>query len=1120
MELASSRIVALPRSTLPVAEAVHSSGDLFAGGGETGALMQTMDWSATPLGPVESWPQNLSTCLRIVLTSRQPMFVWWGKQLINLYNDAYRSILGGKHPWALGQPAHIVWHEIWDQVGPRAETALHSNEGTYDESLLLIMERYGYPEETYYTFSYSPVPDDDGDTGGIICANTDDTQRIISERQLVLLGEMAARTADARTWKEACRLSALSLSTNPRDICFALIYAVEDGRAVLAGPTKDIPREAPFAPETISLDDVSVWPVGEALRSHEISIVANLERHSWKLPHGAWDRPPHSAAVVPIAPSGPQGRAGILVVGLNPYRKADDNYCNFLKLLAGQVSASIANAEAYEQERQRAEALAELDRAKTDFFSNVSHEFRTPLTLLLGPLEEMLSQARERLAREDVEHLTIARRNALRLLKLVNTLLDFSRIEAGRMQAIFGPVDLASLTADIASIFRSAMEKAGLRYIVDCEELPGPIYVDREMWEKIVLNLISNAFKFTLAGEVAITLRDAGDSVELRVRDTGAGIPESELPKIFDRFHRATTSQGRSYEGTGIGLALVQELIKLHGGAIQVESKVNQGSTFTVTLPKGRQHLPADRVGVACALPVPAATSGESFSEEARRWVPGTELQDNGTPERELVLLADDNADMREYVTRLLHGSYRIYAVSNGEEAIEAVKLLHPSLVLTDVMMPKLDGFGVLQAIRSDPEMESTPVILLSARAGEESHVEGLNAGADEYLVKPFTARELLARVGAHLRMAKLRRETAEREARAFAEATKTRNMLAAIVEWSEDAIMSKDLDGIITSWNAAAERTFGYTFQEIVGQPVFRIVPPELHQDELRILDTIRNGGGILSYESARVTKSGARLDVSLTISPVRDAAGTIIGAATIMRDITMKKKSEEALRISERVASVGRLAATIAHEINNPLEAVTNLIYLARQEAGKTDVAHYLAAADEELARVSQMTRQTLGFYRAPATPTLMRTGPLLEAVLTIFAPRARNKGIQLQTEILEDPEIVAVPGEVRQLLINLVGNSIDAIHEEGIVRVRISAAKRQRGVYITVADSGTGIPVEIRQKIFDPFFTTKEEVGTGLGLWICKDIVARHGGSIRLKSCATPGRSWTVFSVFLPG
>jgi len=602
---------------------------LFTGGGAMGALMRSQDWSQTPLGAVETWSQSLKTAVRIMLTSRQPMFVWWGEDLINLYNDAYRTILGGKHPEALGQPASHVWREIWDQVRPRAESAMRKNEGTYDEALLLIMERNGYPEETYYTFSYSPIPDDQGQTSGIICANTDDTRRIIDERQLLLLRELATKTANARTFDDACTLSANCLGTDPYDLPFAMIYLVDLDRqcAVLAG-TSGIERGHELAPETIALEDSSIWPFAAVLESQQVCIISDLNAEFQQIPQGPWTRSPNQAVAVPIAPSGEMGKAGILVAGLNPFRLFDDNYQGFIDLIAAQISASIANAQAYEEERKRAEALAELDRAKTVFFNNVSHEFRTPLTLMLNPLEDALSNPAGP-SPSDRNQLEMAYRNSQRLLKLVNMLLDFSRIEAGRIEAVYEPTDLAALTADLAGVFRSAIEAAGMGLRVDCPPLPEPAYVDREMWEKIVLNLLSNAFKFTFEGEIAVILRFYDDHIELDVQDTGTGIPADELPRIFERFHRVQGARGRTHEGSGIGLSLVQELVRLHGGTIQVSSVVNQGTCFTVSIPTGYTHLPSDRLRWSETEPnsatrtLTSTTMGTSpYLKEALRWLP------------------------------------------------------------------------------------------------------------------------------------------------------------------------------------------------------------------------------------------------------------------------------------------------------------------------------------------------------------------------------------------------------------------------------------------------------------------------------------------------------------------
>ncbi|HEY6878749.1 MAG TPA: GAF domain-containing sensor histidine kinase, partial [Polyangiales bacterium] len=584
---------------------------LFAGGGEMGARMRELDWSKTPLGPVSAWPLSLKTCVRIILTSRQPMFVWWGPELINLYNDAYKSIVGGKHPVALSQPASVVWAEIWDQVEPRASAAMQRNEGTYDESLLLIMERYGYQEETYYTFSYSPVPNDQGNPGGIICANTDDTQRIIGERQLTLLRAIAAETANARNALEVGARAIDAIASDAKDLPFAAIYMGTGNNTLeLCGATAS---GHAAVPPTLALDAEGGWPLAEVIREQQMVVVDDVEARFGTLPSSAWPKPSTRAVVAPIAGT---GSAGVLIVGLNPHRLFDDAYRGFLGLITSQISATLANAEAYEQERKRAEQLAEIDRAKTAFFSNVSHEFRTPLTLMLGPLEDALATPTRALSGANLE---TTYRNALRLLKLVNALLDFSRIEAGRMEAAYQAVDLAQYTADLASAFRAAIERAGLKFMVEVPPLGEPIYVDRDMWEKIVLNLLSNALKFTFEGSIEVALREREREVELSVRDTGTGIPERELDHVFKRFHRVQGSRSRTHEGSGIGLALVHELVKLHGGSISVTSELGRGSCFTVRIPRGSAHLPRAQLD---AQPAPGrGVDTSSFVQEAERWL-------------------------------------------------------------------------------------------------------------------------------------------------------------------------------------------------------------------------------------------------------------------------------------------------------------------------------------------------------------------------------------------------------------------------------------------------------------------------------------------------------------------
>jgi signal transduction histidine kinase len=768
---------------------------VFPGDSEMARRMRAFDWERAPIGPPEEWPGSLRNAVRIILTSRQPMFVWWGERLINLYNDRYGRFLCGKHPGALGQPASRVWPEIWDQVGPRMERAMRRFEGTYDEALPFVMLRKGYPEATWVTFSYCPIPDDHGGVGGILCPVTEETKRIIGERQLALLVELAARTADARTWPRACALAAGALATDPEDFPFALLYLVDAERrsATLAGSAGVEPGSA-AAPRILSLEEAARWPVGEVCRARRACELEDVSAVAPALPllRGRW--PVTRAVALPVAASGGAPTAGVLVAGVSPLRALDGEYRAFLDLVAGQVSNALANAGEYEAERRRAEALAELDRAKTLFFNDVSHELRTPLTLILGPVEDALARLSATPGAEGARaDLETVHRNAVRLLKLVNDLLDLSRIEAGRMQASLQPTDLAAFTRELASVFAPAVERAGLRLVTRCDPLPRPVQVDRRMWERIVLNLLSNALKFTMQGEIALELRPATEGVELTVRDTGAGIPADELPRVFDRFYRVQGATARTGDGSGIGLALVQELVKQHGGRVSVGSALGEGTVFSVTIPLGAPASAASAPDAAGPTPGSAA-----YVEEALGWhLPSTfqpvaAAASLTVPERfrsARVLFADDNPEVRDYVSGLLAPWFQVEAAANGLEALEACRTRRPDLLLCDVMMPGLDGFAVLRALRADPALRTIPVILLSARAGEDSRVEGLQGGADDYLVKPFSARELVARVRSNLELAELRLEVArERGAREEAQRVlieelqhRARNLLAVV---------------------------------------------------------------------------------------------------------------------------------------------------------------------------------------------------------------------------------------------------------------------------------------------------------------------------------------------------
>jgi signal transduction histidine kinase/FixJ family two-component response regulator len=756
--------------------------DLFAGGGEMGELMERVDWAATRLGPVEAWSPALRMMVRFLLANRFPLLLWWGPDFCQFYNDAYRPILGSKHPQFLGQPVRECWSEIWHILEPLIRTPFEGGPATWMEDIALELNRHGFVEETHFTIAYSPVPDEIAPRGigGVLATVHEISEKVVGERRTMALRDLGAGILEERNAQEACSRAADILANYPKDIPFSLIYLLDaDQKASHLVCSGGMKSNATVSEVLISIDsdESGAWPFSRAIETGQIGLVEDLSTRLAAVPIGPWSDPPNRAAIVPIRSNTAHQLAGFLVAGLSPRLRYDESYRVFLDLVSSQIATAIANARAYEEEKKRAEALAEIDRAKTTFFTNISHEFRTPLTLLLTPIEETLGKPNATLGQEERSHLEVAHRNGMRLLKLVNTLLDFARIEAGRIQATYAPADLCSLTTDLASMFHSVIEKAGLYLEIECVPLEEPVYVDRDMWEKIVLNLISNAFKFTFNGGIRVQLSDRGKSVELTVVDTGTGIPESELPRLFERFHRVEGASGRTFEGSGIGLALVQELVKLHGGRVAVESAVGRGSTFRVFIPKGKAHLPTERIQ---SVSNNSSAESASYLAEASKWLPGPSEQamnfpvmgetlgnskpaiedwPNAAGHRITILLADDNTDMRDYLQKLLDKHYRVVAVSNGVEALKIIETSSPDLILTDVMMPLMDGFGLLRAVRDNPSTRSIPVIILSARAGEEARIEGGKAGADDYLIKPFSARELLARVGAQLRLSRIRQE-------------------------------------------------------------------------------------------------------------------------------------------------------------------------------------------------------------------------------------------------------------------------------------------------------------------------------------------------------------------------
>jgi PAS domain S-box-containing protein len=882
------------------------------GGGEMGELIRLYDWSKTPLGVPQSWPQSLKTCVRIMLTSRQPMWIGWGKELIKLYNDPYKAIVGGKHPWALGKPASEVWKDIWPDIEPMLKKVMEKDEGTYVESQLLIMERNGYPEETYYTFSYTPIPGDKGGTAGMICANTDDTQKIIGERQLRTLKDLGESVTRMQTVTEVYQKALKVIEHNSKDFPFAVLYKIDDeGKKGLPVAYAGLDENQTIFPSFIDLvnPQEGMFNFYKAFSQKEIVISENKGRRK-NLPKGPWQIEPTHFVHVPIIISGGTIPNAILSSALNPYRIFNDTYRQFIMLLADQIALEVNNVMAYEQERKRAEALAEIDKAKTVFFSNISHEFRTPLTLMLGPLEELMTKSHTHLRDDEKLKIETTHRNAVRLLRLVNNLLDFSRIESGGVKAQYQLTDISKFTADLASSFRSVIEGAGLHFEVNCTPVSQPVYVDRSMWEKIILNLLSNAFKYTLKGTISVTLTSKKDFIELIVADTGVGIPGEELPKMFQRFHRVQNVTGRSYEGTGIGLSLINELVKLHNGTISISSKLTKGSQFTITIPSGKSHLPADQITESKNDSAGSVTN--LFIDEAQALNKPVNQKSNlhtnaaNTP---AILIVDDNADMREYLSDILSSYYRIAMAKDGSDALGLLKKIKPDLILSDVMMPDIDGLQLLKLLKENEQYKTIPVILLSARAGEESRIEGYESGADDYLIKPFSSKELLTRVASQINTRKRLEESEAvlRKTKELLELTFS-NIPAGVF------LINKDAEIIFANNNAAIMSGFA-SAEEMIKAKTPDLVIARINET-YEMFDENGNSIAMDATPAARTLQTGKAHEAPIRIkrkkdnsyywvlakaSPLFNSNGEFSMVLAVSTDITVQKNAEDELRQSE---------------------------------------------------------------------------------------------------------------------------------------------------------------------------------------------------------------------------
>jgi PAS domain S-box-containing protein len=903
-----------------LARNVEATDAFLSGSGKMIQAVREKDWGQTPLGAISAWPDSLRTSVGICINSQFPLVILWGAEFVFIYNDAYSPMLGDKHPGALGQRGAVLWPEIWPTIGPMLDRVMTEGSSTRDDDLFLLLERRGFVEECYFTFSYSPIKVEDGAVGGVFVAALETTIRVINERRLRTLSDLATKVSLGRDQSNAFSTIADVLSQNPCDLPFTALYLIDSEREVAnLAFCSDLGAEAWMPAEQVSLkaDDQTCddhdHPIARAARTSEPVL------HDIRTTLGETGlcgmRPAIAQQVLalPFQLPGQSQPRGVFVVGTNPRRPLDKEYREFFYLVLGHIATAVINAEAIEAERRRVESMAELDRAKSQFFSNASHELRTPVTLILGPLREVLDHDNEMLSSPVRERLEMVRRNALRLHKLVNSILDFASIEAGRLLVRPEPVDVGILTSEIASLFRSAIESVGLRFSVQCSVPISRVLIDREMWAKVLMNLISNAFKFTQQGRIDVAVESDHTSLYLKVRDTGSGITPEDLPHIFERFFRTQSVTGRSVEGTGIGLSLVQELVRLHGGNVTVQSIPGAGSTFTVQIPLCLTAAEPVSDNAEKGISRISGAVYQAFSDELQRYA----LQNDGSPKpaadvpqdqqcnasriddrkamvrarRVKVLIVDDNEDLIRYIERLLQDKCEVISASSGVSGLDAARKWRPDLIVLDVMMPGLDGFGLLKAIRADQTIHTVSVIIVSARAGEEAHLEALHAGADDYLVKPFSARELTARVHSHIQLVRIRRDAVEREGQLLRQIAEVRQDLERVVEGTNDAFANLDRDLRFISLNDATAHLLNMPKRDVIGRFLTEVSPQDKDTDLEKTMQRAMEEQRIVSVEPLHMP-SGRWF--SVRCYPAHH------GLTAFGTDITERKKAEQALLIA----------------------------------------------------------------------------------------------------------------------------------------------------------------------------------------------------------------------------
>ncbi|KAL7409075.1 hypothetical protein BDY24DRAFT_404537 [Mrakia frigida] len=1203
-------------------------------------LLESTDWSKTELGSRSGWPGSLRTAISILMKTPNEAVIWWGSQRTVIYNDAYIATIGSKHPAQFGQPASIAWGEVrgesdaplWTEYSKLADMVIEEGKSVRKDDDLMFLDRGNGPEESYHSWRWSPIQTEDGTNGGLIINSTETTSTVLRQRSLLSLRDLSLRTASARSIGEFSEGILRALEQNGSDFSFSYLYHCKDIEVLTGSDSPDValtlagtvgvPYGHPSAPRVLHLNhrpfdstfvspdredeedpsgtQGSPWPFREAFISRAPVYMDNLEPELVDaLEYRSWGEAPTSAVVIPISPDYSQGRLAFLVLGLNTRRAYDEDYADFVLDIQTQLRATLKGIASFESEQKRAKQLEDLDRQKTQFFTSVSHELKTPLTLIQGPLNDLANSEPSKPRKKLFQ---IALRNSARLVRMVESLLNFAALENGKLRGVFRPLDLSLLIEDLASLFRPAIEKGKITFHVQTEESAGRLlYLDRDLMEKIVFNLLSNAYKYSIEGsiDVRVSYLKSGHA-SFEVQDTGVGIPSEEIALIFERFHRVQ-SQARSHEGTGIGLSLTSELVHLHGAQILVSSRTadessdgSSGSTFTVLIPFGKDHLPSNQIDDTPDTSIGGSSYAKGIVEEAGLW----ERSGNSSSQRSMsdsgasgvegiqtissllwsrsdtILIVDDSADMRAYLVGILSPHCNVVQASDGEQALERALETRIDLLISDVSMPRMDGYQLLSAIRSNPKTASIPFIILTARAGDEERVGGILAGADDYLPKPFSANELVAR--GHLQM-QLGKRKIELETK-FNEQLKANHLL---ISQSPVGIGKLNSDGVMYYANDSWYRMTGHPTDRPLANWASSLSSKDVEEETLTSLAEIVQGGLGLTWSNGRSTWAQ---------SFEADNDGGTICMLTDVTDRKNLERQEEAhqRKRAEDAEDARRhqefLVSVISHELRNPVSAILQctslckgnltflkdelqtsmdqqkpyspneaLLNLISEDLEGLDMIWEMAQSQERISNdVLSMGKAAGNTLRVSSVPCELAVES--ERIVSTFAVECRQKHITLSLDL--GPQLKALardglkvfqtdPTRLSQIFVNLLSNAIRFTAAAPVREIKISVDVRESDpldesclpppvdyhpsslpsphspyfLYGSIKDTGPGLTEHELSLLFKRFSQATPDThavfgGSGLGLFVCRMLVELMGGRIEVSSEPGQGSTFRFF------